>query len=101
MPLIQYGQVQAGTAIDLIRITEQSDTRITESGDTRITVTELQNQIEARLVVAPTLIVPFRQLSYKESGTWQVVIPYVKDAGVWKQPNTIYIKQNGNWIRTL
>lgn len=100
MPLIQYGQVDSNLVI-YNRITEDSDTRIIESGDTRITENTTLNTIESSLIATATLIVSLREMFYNVEGVWKFCIPYIKYQSIWKEPDTIYIKQSGTWIRVF
>lgn len=33
----------------------------------------------------------------KNSGSWQNIVPQIKDGGTWKTPSQMYIKDNGVW----
>lgn len=101
MPLIQYGQVEAGVDSELTRITEASDTRITESGDIRVTDITKRNAIEGFLTATATLITFYQDMYYNVNGAWKISTPYVRYNDNWVQPAAIYIKRSGNWERAF
>lgn len=99
MPLIQYGQFDV-TAVEVIRITEASDTRITETSDTRITNDIQTNAGISSLVASGTLIPYAKNAYYHYNGSWKPMEVYVKWAGSWTNNVIIYKNISGIWKRS-
>lgn len=99
MPLIQYGQF-GPNAVELIRITEASDTRITEAGDTRITSSVDTNSGSSSIVASGTLIPYAQEAYYHYNGTWKPLNIYVKWGGVWTTNFIMYKNISGIWKRS-
>lgn len=44
-----------------------------------------------------TLVFDIVGVSVKDDGQWKSAITYIKDGGIWKEVQEIYVKQNGEW----
>jgi hypothetical protein len=87
---------------DIIRLTESGDIRITEDGlDTRVSLNVNPNVVYGNFTAGGTYY-KFSAVAYiKQNGVWEEFDPYVKWAGDWDPPESIYKKMptTSSWKR--